>query len=104
MQAHAPLVPAQHAQKQRRLYEMVPGMFFRVAPDSGMQLPAAAHRGMIALMHHRHATVSDNARIWCVIIAAEPSDGIAGEFFALPRDTPVQRLHLVDRIQLATEQ
>lgn len=108
MQAHAPnasSVPpaAKQARPATRLYQMLPGLLFRAAAGSGDSVPAVARRGVLALLTHGGAAVSDNTKIWCAVISAEPHDGLPGEFIGLPRDTPVERLHVLGTLRLACE-
>ena len=100
MQIQAPLVPTAHRAKPR-LFELRAGTFFRAASSEG--LPHVAHRGVLTLLSHGCSTVSDDTRIWCVVIGAEPVDGVPGEMIGLPRDTPVERLHVISPIHLACE-
>lgn len=102
----APLAPAQYLAKPR-LYRMRAGQMFRVhhlypsAP--GDDMPRAARLGVLALLTHAGEPISDSTRIWCVVIGANVGDGTPGEFFGLPRDTVVERLHLAAPINLAGE-
>lgn len=89
------------------LYQMRPGQLFRlhdpVATPHGVQHPRSVTHGILAIMTNHGHPVVDSRLIWCVVIAAHPNDGDAGEFVGLPRDTRVDRLHMVGPLQLASE-
>jgi hypothetical protein len=95
------LAPAQQAQPH--LYEMRPGALFRVSASNTCTVPAIAQRGVLALLSHFCTTVSDATRIWCVVIAAEPADGVPGEMVSLPRDVLIERLYVVGPMPLSRE-
>ena len=101
-QAHAPRSNHATTAPAPRLYQMLPGSLFRL-PKEHPGAPAAAHRGVLALLHYGNSAASDNARIWCVVVMCNAHDGSPGEFFGLPRDIEVQRFHLAAPVQLAVE-
>lgn len=102
-QLQTPLLPPQRRARPH-LYQMRPGMLFRVPPECcDVKLPHVAHLGVLALLSHGTEMVSDSTRIWCVVIGAEPADGVPGEIIGLPRDVQVERLHVVGPMALACE-
>jgi|GEM_PF-2206393 len=86
-----------------RLFQMVPGGLFRVTKAAD-GIPAIATSAALALMHNHGAPVSDNARIWVSVVCCNPHEGLIGEFFGLPRDIEVQRVHSIAPWQLTVSE
>lgn len=102
MQAQ-PLVTPLRARNRLQLFQMLPGMLFRVATPVG-RIPEIATRAALVIMHHHGAPVSDNARIWATVVCCNPHDGLIGEFFGLPRDIEVMRVHVMAPWQLTVSE
>lgn len=75
------------------LYQMRPGMLFRRINDE--------HR-VLALLSNDQIDVSDQANIWCVVVAAGPISATPpGGLLPLPRNEPVQVLRVEQPLQLS---
>lgn len=96
----SPPTPAPRNRGLHSLYEMQPGVLFRIAGHSsyaGVALSVLSHRGM---------ATADNTRIWVVQLGAATAGArfIPGDMFPLPRDTSVVRLHIASGMSLVREQ
>jgi hypothetical protein len=92
MQTQAPSGAERIHAPTRHLFEMTPGSYF-IAQPNREALPAPAEHSVLSLLSNQGTVVADNARIWCVVIAAGAKSGTrAGELLALPRDAIAARV------------